>query len=148
MLDELEGGRCRPPCAAWGEASGVPPVDEPGHQRDAALVFAHVEHADDARMIQVREQVPFIAKAFRGTRAVMLQAYDDAADPETRYVADTAYLKDLEIRPGFRSYGCRVHFAADQSLLGIFDYEADRMVSAGDADWAHVKHLAKQSLAI
>ena len=82
---------------------------------------------------------------FYGTGAVTLE---EVHEGDTRWVADTGWLQDLEVRPGFRPYGARVHFGADQRLLEIHDYAANETLKPGDEGWEHAKHLAKQSLAM
>jgi arachidonate 15-lipoxygenase len=54
-------------------------------------------------------------------------------------------IQDFEVRPGFRPYGARVHFDADQKPTGIFDYAKDTLVKPGDDDWESAKWLAKST---
>mmetsp|Transcript_7542 Transcript_7542/g.9778 ORF Transcript_7542/g.9778 Transcript_7542/m.9778 type:complete len:611 (+) Transcript_7542:121-1953(+) len=52
-------------------------------------------------------------------------------------------IHNFEVRPGFRPYGARVHFDADQKPTGIFDYAKGVLVKPGDDDWESAKWLAK-----
>ena len=52
-------------------------------------------------------------------------------------------LQDLEVRPGFRRHGCRIHFNAEQMVSAIHDYANDQTFEPGEEGWEGAKWLAK-----
>ena len=54
-------------------------------------------------------------------------------------------IQNFEVRPGFRPYGARVYFGADQKPTGIFDYANEKLVKPGDEGWESAKWLAKST---
>lgn len=82
---------------------------------------------------------------FYGMGATLLVAQDHSEAPRSDlgpFVVDIP-LQDLEVRPGFRKYGCRIHFSKDQRVTGIHDYANNKTVKPGDDGWAQAKWLAK-----
>ena len=55
-------------------------------------------------------------------------------------------IQNFEVRPGFRPYGARVHFGADQKPTGIFDYANENLAKPGDDGWESAKWLEKSTL--
>eukprot|EP00978_Attheya_sp_CCMP212_P002945 scaffold6057_cov66-Attheya_sp.AAC.5 len=56
-------------------------------------------------------------------------------------------LSDLPVRAGFRRYGFRAHFNADQAITAIFDYVTDKLVKPGDGDaWEIAKYIMKTTV--
>jgi hypothetical protein len=56
-------------------------------------------------------------------------------------------LSDLPVRPGFRRYGFRAHFNADQAITAIFDYVTDQLVKPDHGDaWEIAKYAMKQTV--
>jgi hypothetical protein len=56
-------------------------------------------------------------------------------------------LSEVEVRPGFRPYGFRAHFDADQKITAIFDYVTNKLVQPGDGDaWEVAKYAMKQTV--
>lgn len=56
-------------------------------------------------------------------------------------------LSEVEVRPGFRPYGFRAHFDADQKITAIFDYVTNELVQPGDGDaWEVAKYAMKQTV--
>lgn len=82
---------------------------------------------------------------FYGMGATLLVDQDNLEAPRSDlgpFVVDIP-LQDLEVRPGFRKYGCRIHFSKDQLVTGIHDYAYNKTVKPGDDGWDQAKWLAK-----
>jgi hypothetical protein len=53
-------------------------------------------------------------------------------------------IHNLKVRKGFRPYGVRVHFNANQEVTAIFDYAKEKMLHPTDKEaWNEAKYLAK-----
>ncbi|GFH48820.1 hypothetical protein CTEN210_05296 [Chaetoceros tenuissimus] len=52
-------------------------------------------------------------------------------------------LQELEVRDGFRRYGCRIHFDDNQIVSAIHDYAKNKTYKRNDKDWQEAKWLAK-----
>ena len=53
-------------------------------------------------------------------------------------------IHNLKVRKGFRPYGARLHFNANQQITAIFDYAKGKMFEPTDKeDWKEAKYLAK-----
>lgn len=82
---------------------------------------------------------------FYGMGATLLVDQDNLEAPRSDlgpFVVDIP-LQDLEVRPGFRKYGCRIHFSKDQLVTGIHDYARNKTVKPDDDGWDQAKWLAK-----
>lgn len=82
---------------------------------------------------------------FYGMGATLLAAQDNLEATRTNlgpFVVDIP-LQDLTVRPGFRKYGCRIHFSKDQIVTGIHDYALNKTMKPGDDGWDQAKWLAK-----
>jgi len=84
---------------------------------------------------------------FYGMGATLLAAQDNSASNTLRadlgpFVVDIP-LHELTVRPGFRRYGCRIHFSSDQKVSAIHDYELKKTVRPGEDGWDQAKWLAK-----
>lgn len=83
---------------------------------------------------------------FYGMGATLLVAHDDTETSRSAdlgpFVVDIP-LQDLAVRPGFRKYGCRIHFSKDQIVTAIHDYALHKTVKPGDDGWDQAKWLAK-----
>jgi len=59
------------------------------------------------------------------------------------FIVDMGFLYDLEVRPGFRRYGARVHFNQDQQVSAIYDYQKRFLFKPGSDGWEAAKFFAK-----
>lgn len=81
---------------------------------------------------------------FYGMGATLLAAQDENAPrPDLGPFVVDLPLQDLEVRKGFRRYGVRIHFNAEQEATAIHDYANETTIKPGEDGWDQAKWLAK-----